>query len=125
MANAAGTNVPGAMLRSARELANTSRMDTTAVTITINGRVVTSRWARYSASRVALPAMNWALTAPEQIIAVSTEESTAGREDAIKRLWAARVGAPGGPDVRSSYHPVMGRLGFGLPEAGDNGAHVE
>jgi hypothetical protein len=30
--------------------------------------------------------MNWALTAPEQIIAVSTEESTGGREDAIQKL---------------------------------------
>jgi hypothetical protein len=40
---------------------------------------------------VALPAMNWALTAPEQIIAVNTAGSSAGLgEDAIE-TGAVRV----------------------------------
>ncbi len=56
--------------------------------------------------------MNWAVTAAEQIIAVKTEESAEGREDAIKttRLRenyrvCGRLTCPDAPDVRSSYHP--------------------
>jgi hypothetical protein len=67
--------VAGATFCSPRELAITRKMDSTAVPITIAGSVVTSRFARYNASRVALPAMNCALTAAEQIIAMRTAGS--------------------------------------------------
>ena len=43
---AAGTNVPGAIVRRPRDPAMTSRMETTAVATTIIGSVVTSRCAR-------------------------------------------------------------------------------
>ena len=43
---AAGTNIPGAIARRPRDPAMTSRMETTAVTTTIIGSVVTSRLAR-------------------------------------------------------------------------------
>ena len=51
----------------------------------IIGSDVTSREPRYRASRVALPAMNCALTAPAQIIAVSTAAPGSGRELVIQR----------------------------------------
>jgi hypothetical protein len=67
--------------------------------------------------------MNWPLTAPEQIIAVSTEESTVGREDAIHPVVSARncpiyvelsrleaastVYAVKRPGFRPSYHRAM------------------
>ena len=53
--------------------------------ITIIGSDVTSSEPRYRASRVALPAMNCALTAPAQIIAVSTAAPGSGRELVIQR----------------------------------------
>src|SRR6185503_6674973 len=120
IAKASGTNVAGATFCSPRELAITSRIDTTAVPITIVGSVVTSRFARYSASRVALPAMNCALTAAEQIIAMMTAGSDRVGDDLIRT-----VGVRGMRDVgaleplaarrtRSWYHPPPPRLRRGL-----------
>src|SRR6185503_8850844 len=116
IAKASGTNVAGATFCSPRELAITSRIDTTAVPITIVGSVVTSRFARYSASRVALPAMNCALTAAEQIIAMMTAGSDRVGDDLIRT-----VGVRGMRDVGaleplaarrtgSWYHPPPPRL---------------
>ena len=71
-ANASGTKVRGVVRASAFELATTSRIEIAEVTMTIAGSVVTSSCTRYSASRVALPAMNCAVTTPEQAIASAT-----------------------------------------------------
>jgi hypothetical protein len=97
---AIGTNVAGATILRPRELANTSRIDSAAVATTIVGSVVTSRFARYSASRVALPAMNCALTAPEQIIARTMAGSDRVEDEVIRTVGfrgtrvAERAGTP-------------------------------
>ena len=70
----AETNVGGATRAIILELAATRAIDTMDVAMIIVGSVVTFMLARYSASRTALPAMNWAPTAPEQIIAVVSAE---------------------------------------------------
>ena len=67
--------MPGATSRSPFELAVTKAIETAAVAITIAGSDVTSRFARKSASRVALPATNCAITAAAQTIAVITARS--------------------------------------------------
>src|SRR5262245_24316853 len=72
MANATGTNVPGATRRRPRELSAMRRIEKPAVATTIAGSAVTSRLARKRASRAALPATNWAPTAPAHTIAVVT-----------------------------------------------------
>ena len=74
---------------------------------------------------MALPAMNWALTAPEQIIAVSTEESTDGRESAIQSVVSAEEreasarGALHGPHRSLCWFivsPARRWLGFRRPQ---------
>jgi hypothetical protein len=69
-------------------------MEKPAVATTIVGSAVTSRLARKSASRVALPAMNCALTTPAQTIAVTTAAFDCALNSAISP--AARHG-PGTP----------------------------
>jgi hypothetical protein len=59
--------------------------------MTIIGRDVTSRLERNSASRVALPAMNWALTTPAQTMAVKTAALGCWRDSAIR---ATRLALP-------------------------------
>jgi len=71
-AKASGTNAPGETRCSPFEVAATRHIDTTAVAMTMAGSDVTSRLARYSASRVAFPAMNWAVTAAAHSMAVVT-----------------------------------------------------
>jgi hypothetical protein len=69
--NAIGTNVSGETRRRMPEVRATSRIEKAAVAITMVGSDVTSRLARKSASRVALPAMNCALTAAAPTMAVA------------------------------------------------------
>src|SRR5687767_15908632 len=69
---AIGTNTAGDTWRSPFDVSATRPIDTTAVAMTIAGSDVTSRLARYKASRVAFPAMNCAVTAAAQSMAVST-----------------------------------------------------
>src|SRR5919106_7058804 len=82
-ANASEKNVAGERARRPRALTSTSPIDSTAVAMTIAGSEVTSRLARYSASRVALPAMNCAVTVPAQSMAVTTAAPGCGTEDLI------------------------------------------
>jgi hypothetical protein len=112
IAKATGTKVAGDNRRKPRELTKTRKIENAAVAATMAGRVVTSRLARYNASRVALPAMNCALTAPEHTIAVVRAESERGGGEAIY-LWFMRgPGSVDGPEsqgiprCRSSYHPA-------------------
>src|SRR5262245_18739679 len=58
-------------------------MDRNEVATTISGSDVMSSCARYSASRVALPPTNWAVTAPAQIIAVTRGVDHSDRGDGI------------------------------------------
>ena len=81
--NASGTARAGDTRLSVRELNATSRIENAAVAMTITGSDVTSRALRYKASRVALPAMNCALTAPAHVIAVKTAAPGSGRDWAI------------------------------------------
>ena len=67
-----GTKAPGDTSRRPFEVATTSPIDTTAHAVIIAGSEVMSRLARYRASRVALPAMNCAVTAAAHNIAVIT-----------------------------------------------------
>jgi hypothetical protein len=53
-----GTNAAADMRLRPLELARTNRIETAEVAITIIGSEVTSRCARYKASRAALPATN-------------------------------------------------------------------
>src|SRR5689334_21512050 len=53
------------------------------VTTTISGSDVMSSCARYSASRVAFPPTNWAVTAPAQTIAVTRGGDHSDRDDGI------------------------------------------
>jgi hypothetical protein len=112
---AIGTNTDGATFWSTRELAITRKIDTTAVPITIVGSVVTSRFARYSASRVALPAMNCALTAAEQIIAMMTAGSVRVWDEVIRTVGDQGMRVADAPEpldarrTRSWYHPPSPR----------------
>ena len=56
------------------ENAAATAIEKTEAAMIIVGRDVTSNRARYKASRAAFPAMNWAVTRPEQNIAVTTAE---------------------------------------------------
>src|SRR5688572_16310277 len=100
----------------------TSRIETTAVPMTIDGSVVTSRFAKYSASRVALPAMNCALTAAEQIIAMRTAGSGRVWDDVIRTVGVLTRAADALKPLdarktrsRSSYHLCFSRLGLPSP----------
>jgi hypothetical protein len=66
--------VAGGTRRRIFELRMTRQMETTEVATTIAGRDVTSKCSRYSASRVALPAMNCPVAAAAHIMAVTTAE---------------------------------------------------
>src|SRR5918996_3045092 len=94
-ANASEKNVAGERARRPRALTSTSPIDSTAVAMTIAGSDVTSRLSRYRASRVALPAMNCAVTVPAQNMAVATAAPGRGPEDLI---WVC------GEKPMQSYH---------------------
>ena len=68
--NDAGTRTSGRIDRAARTFAATRRMENTEVAMSIAGSAVKSSEVRNSASRVALPLTNWALTAAAQSMAV-------------------------------------------------------
>src|SRR5262245_51903761 len=108
--NADETSRPDATRCSARVLRPTRASEIADVAMTTHGRDVTSMFARYSASRAALPAMNCAVTIPAQTIAVETGE-TALAVDKVIWLYCdpgrrrRRAGAP--------TRPVASRLRFG------------
>jgi hypothetical protein len=62
--------VGGTCLNAFAEMA-TSAIENAAVAITIPGRELTVRCVKYSASRVAVPATNWAVRTPAQTMAPS------------------------------------------------------
>src|SRR5215210_5619179 len=92
--------MPGSTRRSTRELRATSTMENAAVATTIAGSDVTSRLARNSASRVALPAMNCALTPPAQTMAVTIAALDCALETAMA---PAREHAPGSEAVATGF----------------------
>src|SRR5689334_10574486 len=68
--NDAGTRTVGGNRRAARPFAATNRIDTADVTISMAGRAARSSELNSSASRVARPLTNWAVTAAAHSIAV-------------------------------------------------------
>src|SRR4051812_15212142 len=97
MANDAGTSRAGVNRLAARELAATSAIEKTDVAITIVGSAVKSSDARNSASRVALPPMNCAVTAPAQIIAVTIEPDGKPERGVMPREDTLLLGVRGDP----------------------------
>jgi hypothetical protein len=72
-ANSPGTKRDGGTCGRTRALAKLSTIDVIEAAITIIGSVDTaSGRARYSASRTAREAMNWAVTTPQHAMAVVT-----------------------------------------------------
>ena len=80
---ASGTNTTGVSRTSIFEPIATRTIEKAEVAMTTIGRSVTSRYERKSASRVALPAMNWPLTAAAQSIAIKGDEGRRGVGETI------------------------------------------
>ena len=116
-AKASGTNTTGVSRTSIFEPIATRTIEKAEVAMTTIGRSVTSRYVRNSASRVALPAMNWPLTAAAQSIAIKGDEGRRGVGETIcnrkearspQRVALAPAGWPqlsGLPDLTPSEAP--------------------
>src|SRR4030095_10478870 len=83
--NAPETKTAGDKPRNTFELMMTNRIDVAEVATVIAGKDVTLRRARKSASRVAFPAMNWAVTRPAHSMAVRSAEPCPKLLDLIRR----------------------------------------
>src|SRR5258705_936352 len=97
--NDAGTRIDGGYRRLPRAQAATTRIEQIEVAISIVGSAVTLSALRNSASRVALPATNWAVTAAAHSIAIHIDRAW-GDEN-----WGRISGRPDTRHRRSNPPP--------------------
>ena len=118
--------MPGARRCRLVELTPTSRMEKAEVSATIVGSVVTSSSLRYSASRVALPAMNCAVTVAEASVAAATAELSCDLEGVATRYCIRNLAPALGRSRKALYETrwvdcstrLVQRLGCGRCRVG-------